>query len=63
MSPEVKAAFVAKYGKTSYQVVKAIFANWSTARICSRYNVSYGSVAAWRANVTRGTYYGITEQY
>jgi FixJ family two-component response regulator len=49
--------FSKKYGKRTASVVRAIVNGWSNKRIASQFKISNMSVAAYRANITRGAYY------
>jgi FixJ family two-component response regulator len=52
-----RAAFVQIYGREARNVVSYIARGWNSVRIADKFNVPVTSVAAYRANVSRGTYY------
>lgn len=49
-------AFVRKYGKEARNVVDYVVRGWTSGRIADKFMVPAMTVAAYRANVTRGTY-------
>lgn len=51
-----RRAFTSFYGSETSRVVSRIASGWSTERIVNSLNVPETTVAAYRANVTRGTY-------
>jgi len=54
---KARAEFRKAYGRTAFNIVDAIVRGWSNQRIRNKYKVATTSIAAFRANVTRGTYY------
>jgi len=54
---KARAEFRKFYGKIAFNVVDAIHRGWTNERIRNKYKISNASIAAFRANVTRGTYY------
>lgn len=52
-----RRAFTSVYGSETSSVVRRIASGWSTERISDSLNLPETTVAAYRANVTRGTYY------
>lgn len=54
---KARAEFRKAYGRTAFNIVDAIRNGWDNSRIRNKYKVATTSIAAFRANVTRGTYY------
>lgn len=52
-----RRAFVDIYGPEARDVVNYIARGWNTPRIADKVGIPVTSVAAYRANVTRGTYW------
>lgn len=44
------------YNPTTAKVVRAFAKGWSSRKVASQFGLSSGSVAAYKANFTRGTY-------
>lgn len=44
------------YNPTTAKVVRAFARGWSSRKVASQFGLSPGSVAAYKANFTRGTY-------
>ena len=56
-----RAAFVNLYGSETRDVVSHIARGWNSTRIADKLQLPVESVAAFRANVTRGTYVPFVE--
>lgn len=51
-----RKTFVEMYGPEARNVVQYIARGWNSLRIADKFGISVTSVAAYRANVSRGTY-------
>ena len=48
--------FVQDFGENTVDVVRAIVNGWDSTEIADDYGMPVGTVAAYRANLTRGAY-------
>jgi len=53
--------FASCYGKRTANVIKYLLKGWSNRRIASQLKITERSVATFKSNLTRGTYYGFVD--
>jgi len=58
---KARKQFKKHYGEDTYNVVKAIIQGKNSHEIADNFWLSIETVAAYRANVTRGTYWHMTD--
>lgn len=58
---EMRNQLKKQYGTTTYWVLSDIIAGRSTDDIAADNGIGYENVAAYRANLTRGTYAGLVD--